>query len=98
MPLPRFLRRLAAPVRRRTRDRDMQQEMAFHLESITRDYERDLMTPGRVSRTGATRDAARSRQRLARRVRGFAMRVSNSLLAGLLVVIQIGRASCREGV
>jgi putative ABC transport system permease protein len=36
--LPRFLRRLIALFNRDARDREMDQEMAFHVESLTRDY------------------------------------------------------------
>ena len=35
---PRFVRRLIAFFTWDARDRDMDQEMAFHVESMTRDY------------------------------------------------------------
>jgi putative ABC transport system permease protein len=38
--LPRYLRRLIALFTWRARDRDMDQEMAFHIESMTREYVR----------------------------------------------------------
>ena len=45
--LPRFIRRLIALFTWRARDRDMDQEMAFHVESLTRDYVRSGMSRGR---------------------------------------------------
>ena len=41
---PRVVRRLVALVMWNTRDRDMDREMTFHLESITRDYVRSGMS------------------------------------------------------
>src|SRR3954470_1363702 len=38
---PRFIRRLLAVFRWHSRDRDMEREMAFHIDSLTRDYARD---------------------------------------------------------
>ena len=40
MPLrpPRFIRRLIALVTWNARDREMDQEMSFHVESIVREY------------------------------------------------------------
>ena len=37
---PRFIRRVLASFRWRARDRDMQREMAFHVDSLARDYAR----------------------------------------------------------
>ena len=37
---PRFVRRILASFRWRSRDRDMEREMAFHVDSLTRDYAR----------------------------------------------------------
>ena len=42
--LPRVVRRLVALVTWNTRDRDMDREMTFHLESITREYVRSGMS------------------------------------------------------
>jgi putative ABC transport system permease protein len=41
---PRFIRRLIALFTRSARDRDMDREMAFHVESMTRDYVRSGMS------------------------------------------------------
>ena len=38
---PRFIRRVLALFRWRSRDRDMEREMAFHVDSLARDYARD---------------------------------------------------------
>ena len=38
---PRFIRRLLALFRWYSRDRDMEREMAFHVDSLARDYARD---------------------------------------------------------
>jgi putative ABC transport system permease protein len=38
---PRFIRRVLALFRWRSRDRDMEREMAFHIDSLARDYARD---------------------------------------------------------
>ena len=42
---PRFVRRVMALFRWSARDRDMDREMAFHLESLTRDYVSAGLTP-----------------------------------------------------
>src|SRR5580765_6471153 len=39
--LPSFIRRVLALFRWRSRDRDMEREMAFHVDSLARDYARD---------------------------------------------------------
>src|SRR5437588_12043476 len=41
---PRFIRRVLALFRWRSRDRDMEREMAFHVDSLARDYARDGMS------------------------------------------------------
>jgi predicted permease len=51
---PRFVRRLLALFRWRSRDRDMDREMAFHVESLARDYAR-----GGLSDADARRAARR---------------------------------------
>src|SRR5688572_33440038 len=38
---PRIIRRMLALFRWQSRDRDMEREMAFHLDSLARDYARD---------------------------------------------------------
>src|SRR5688572_19384240 len=38
---PRFIRRVLALFRWSSRDRDMEREMAFHVDSLARDYARD---------------------------------------------------------
>src|SRR3989442_6215710 len=38
---PRFIRRVLALLRWHSRDRDMEREMAFHVDSLARDYARD---------------------------------------------------------
>ena len=50
---PRFIRRVLALFRGRARDRDMEREMAFHVDSLARDYARDgLATPTRNAPPG----------------------------------------------
>src|SRR5688500_629128 len=51
---PRVIRRVLAVFRWRSRDEDMEREMAFHVDSLTRDYARDGM-----SHTEAQRAARR---------------------------------------
>src|SRR5437762_6176715 len=41
---PLFIRRVLALFRWRSRDRDMEREMAFHVDSLARDYARDGMS------------------------------------------------------
>src|SRR5687767_14931846 len=57
MPLrpPRFLRRLAALFTWTARDRDMDEEMAFHLESATREYMESGMTEADARRAARVR-------------------------------------------
>ena len=52
---PRFLRRLIAFLTWGARDRDMAQEMAFHVESMTRDYMRSGMSEAEAERTARRR-------------------------------------------
>jgi putative ABC transport system permease protein len=53
--LPRFLRRLIALFTWSSRDREMDQEMAFHLESIQREYVRAGMTEAEAERVARAR-------------------------------------------
>src|SRR5262245_37414709 len=50
---PRLIRRLLALFRWRSRDRDMEREMAFHVDSLARDYARDGLS--HVGAEGAAR-------------------------------------------
>jgi predicted permease len=52
---PRFFRRILALFTWRTRDDDMDQEMKFHLESITREYQQAGMTPADAERAARLR-------------------------------------------
>src|SRR5260221_3985843 len=52
---PRFLRRLSGLFRWRARDRDMDQEMAFHVESLTREYLRSGLRPAEAERAAQRR-------------------------------------------
>jgi putative ABC transport system permease protein len=57
MPLriPRRLRRILAPFTWTTRDRDMDREMAFHLESLRQQYVRSGMSEAEAARAARTR-------------------------------------------
>ena len=50
-----FLMRLLAIGRRGRRDRELDDELTFHLEELTREYERRGMTPD-AARTAAARE------------------------------------------
>jgi len=47
---PRFIRRILALFRWRARDRDMEREMAFHVDSFARDYARDGLSDADAQR------------------------------------------------
>ena len=47
---PRFIRRVLALFRWRSRDRDMEREMAFHVDSLARDYARDGLSDADAQR------------------------------------------------
>ncbi|HVW03773.1 MAG TPA: ABC transporter permease [Vicinamibacterales bacterium] len=47
---PRLIRRLLALFRWRSRDRDMDREMAFHVDALTRDYARDGLSDADAQR------------------------------------------------
>jgi predicted permease len=53
--LPRLLRRLFAVFSARARDEEMTREMAFHIESMTRDYVRAGVSQGDAERTARKR-------------------------------------------
>ncbi len=57
MPLraPRFIRRLIAPMTWHARDSDMDQEMAFHLESMTTEYMRTGMSQAEAEQAARRR-------------------------------------------
>ena len=50
---PRFIRRVLALFRWQSRDRDMDREMAFHIDSLARDYARDGLREQRLQRAPA---------------------------------------------
>src|SRR6185295_13517607 len=52
---PRFLRRVIALFKWSARDRDMQSEMAFHVESIAREYVRSGMSEADAERAARQR-------------------------------------------
>ena len=62
---PRWIRRLAALFTWDARDRDMDQEMAFHVDALARDYEREGMTRNDAARAAARRfgDVRRLKER-----------------------------------
>ena len=47
---PRFIRRVVALFRWRSRDRDMEREMAFHVDSLARHYARDGLSDAEAQR------------------------------------------------
>src|SRR5204863_1728004 len=47
---PRLLRRVLALLRSRSIDRDMEREMAFHMDSLARDYTRDGLSDADAQR------------------------------------------------
>src|SRR6185503_12015949 len=47
---PRFIRRVIALCRWRARDRDMEREMAFHIDALARDYARDGLSDADAQR------------------------------------------------
>src|SRR5688572_8184855 len=47
---PRFIRRLLALFRWHSRDRDMEREMAFHVDALARDYARDGLSDADAQR------------------------------------------------
>ena len=53
--LPRFFRQLIAFLTWGAKDRDMDQEMAFHVESISRDYVRSGMSEAEAERAARRR-------------------------------------------
>jgi putative ABC transport system permease protein len=53
--LPRFVRRLLAPLTWHARDTDMDQEMAFHLESVTAEHMRTGMSQADAERAARRR-------------------------------------------
>ncbi len=53
--LPRFLRRLFAPLTRDARDRDIAQEMDFHIESLTQEHVRAGMNEADAARAARKR-------------------------------------------
>src|SRR5436190_15609819 len=52
---PRFIRRVLALFRWRSRDRDMEREMAFHVDSLARDYARDGLSDVNAQRAAQRR-------------------------------------------
>ena len=62
---PRWIRRLAALFTWDARDRDMDQEMAFHVDALGREYERQGMTGDDAARAAARRfgDVRRLKER-----------------------------------
>jgi hypothetical protein len=61
--LPRCLRRLFAPLTWSSRDREMDREMGFHLESLRHQYIRSGMSEkeaARAARASATSGGSRS--------------------------------------
>jgi hypothetical protein len=62
---PRLIRRLLALFRWRSRDRDMDREMAFHVDALTRDYARNGLSDADAQRAARRRfgDVTRLKER-----------------------------------
>jgi putative ABC transport system permease protein len=60
---PRFVRRVIAVFRWSAQDHDMDQEMAFHIEAMTREYVRSGMSEADAARAARTRFGSRLRHK-----------------------------------